>query len=69
MNNAGFSRRYGDTTAVAAPITGRQSCSQCGRRQSVGQYGRGETVYITCRPKHAGWRRGDLEVVQFKEVA
>jgi hypothetical protein len=54
--------RYRATTAKLMPAgsTKRQTCVTCGRAQSIGQYGIGESVCKTCRPKPAGWRRGSL---------
>ena len=69
MNNAGFSRRFGDTTAVPAAISKRQRCQVCSRIASIGQYPQHSQTCIRCKPMPAGWRRGDLQTVQFKEVA
>lgn len=67
MNNSGFSRHTAPL-AVPAAISKRQRCTACSRFASCGQFPVGSDVCIRCRPMPAGWRRGELEVVQFKGV-
>lgn len=60
MNNAGTSINRDHMRDQPDPVTKRQACTSCRRRQSIGQYAIGETVCVRCKPQPAGWRRGGV---------
>jgi|GEM_PF-5832998 len=62
MTALGYSRndayRLATQQIVPAPMTKRVKCSQCRRTQSIGQYGQGSDICITCKPQGKNFRRG-----------
>ncbi len=39
-------------------VSKRQSCGQCGRFKSIGQFPVGSCICVVCAPQPKGWRRG-----------
>lgn len=68
MNGSGISRLRCHSIAPAA-ISKRVKCSCCRVIRSIGQFPQGSEVCVLCKPMPAGWRRGELVTVKFKEVA
>lgn len=67
MNGAGTSKPLDRGTIGPAGITTRVRCAKCRRIQSIGQFSTGSEVCITCKPKPAGWRRDNLNIIgEFK---